>query len=126
MNYGDLAAQLVKLQIYSIFCPRGNTRVRCNIPILQFQIRVLAGDLEAAAFGMLGFRYEWLAINFAKVDQSDLQPVRVVVAETLKSLASQDRNRRVTIRIRNESLGLAPASGQAQSIEARLDRHARG
>jgi hypothetical protein len=125
MSYGDLAAQLVVLQDHHILRPRGVTPVGCAFPVLQVQISVLAVDPEAAPDSMPGLRDEWLELDFDKVDQADLRPVRVVLAETLKSSASQDRNRRVTIRIRNESLLPTRASGQAQLIGARLDRHAR-
>ena len=57
--------------------------------------------------------------------RAQLQQVPIVLGGTLKSLASQDRNWRVTFRFGNELLEPTSVSGLAQLIEARLDRHAR-
>jgi hypothetical protein len=124
--------------------------VNSAFPVLRVEIRVLDTDPEAAADSVLGLRDELLELDFDTVDRAVAGPapagskglpgdvstlivtlsdsaVLVALAGTLKSWVSRDRNRKVTIRIGDDSLEVTRASEQeqAQLIEAWLDRHAR-
>lgn len=119
-------------------------------PVLRVGISVADADPQAAARSVLRLQAELRELDMEAVDRVALEPapagakgvadgtgalivslsdsaLLVALVGVLRSWISRDRDRKVTIRIGEDSVEVARASEQqqAQLIQAWLDRHAR-